>query len=97
MKKRDIGKEILEGIKAIKRGEGKRFKIEVSTDVKETREYLHLSQSAFATLMGVSIRTLQDWEQGRRKPSGPASALLRIANRHPEALISMVKSFDLTN
>jgi len=88
MKKRDVGSEILEGIKAIKRGTGKRFKVEVPADVKKTRERLHLSQSAFAALMGVSIRTLQDWEQGRRKPSGPASALLLIANRHPEALLS---------
>ncbi|MBI3755252.1 MAG: helix-turn-helix domain-containing protein [Deltaproteobacteria bacterium] len=88
MKKRNIGQEILEGIKAIKKGEGKRFKIEVTADVKKTRDHLHLSQSAFAALMGVSVRTLQEWEQGRRKPSGPASALLRIANKHPESLLS---------
>jgi len=87
MKKRDIGKEILDGIKAIKRGEGRRFKVEAPSDVKNTRENLHLSQSAFAALMGVSTRTLQEWEQGRRQPSGPASALLRIANKHPEALL----------
>ena len=42
---------------------------------------------AFAALMGVSIRTLQEWEQGRRKPSGLAAALLRVASRHPEALL----------
>jgi putative transcriptional regulator len=87
MKKRDIGKEILEGIKAIKKGEGKSFRVEAPSDVKKTREYLSLSQSAFAVLMGVSIRTLQDWEQGRRRPSGPAAALLRVASRHPEALL----------
>jgi len=40
------------------------------SDVKKIREHLHLSQSAFAALMGVSIKTLQEWEQGRRKPSG---------------------------
>lgn len=88
MKKRDIGQEILEGIRAIKNGEGKKFNVELPSDVKKTREHLHISQSAFAALMGVSIKTLQEWEQGRRKPSGPASALLRIANRHPEALLS---------
>lgn len=88
MKKRDIGQEILEGVKAIKEGKGKRFKVELPSDVKKIREHLNLSQSAFAALMGVSIKTLQEWEQGRRKPSGPASALLRIANRHPEALLS---------
>lgn len=88
MKKRDVGQEILEGVRAIKKGEGRRFKVEVPADVKEIRERLQLSQSAFAILMGVSIRTLQEWEQGRRKPSGPAYALLRIANRHPEALLT---------
>ena len=88
MKKRDIGQEILEGVKAIKEGKGRRFKVELPSDVKKIREDLNLSQSAFAALMGVSIKTLQEWEQGRRKPSGPASALLRIANRHPEALLS---------
>ncbi|MBI5328328.1 MAG: helix-turn-helix domain-containing protein [Deltaproteobacteria bacterium] len=88
MKKRNIGQEILEGIKAIKKGAGKRFKIDVADDVKKTRDHLHLSQSAFAALMGVSVRTLQEWEQGRRKPSGPASALLRIANKHPESLLT---------
>ena len=88
MKKRDVDREILEGIKAIKEGKGRRFKVELPSDVKTIREHLHLSQSAFAALMGVSVKTLQEWEQGRRKPSGPASALLRIANRHPEALLS---------
>ena len=88
MKKRNIGQEIIEGVKAIKEGKGRRIKVELSSDVKKIRERLHLSQSAFAALMGVSIKTLQEWEQGRRKPSGPASALLRVANRHPEALLS---------
>jgi len=84
MKGRNIGREILDGIRAIKKGEGKRYNITMPTDVKRIREDLHLSQSAFATIMGVSVRTLQDWEQGRRKPSGPASALLRIANTYPD-------------
>ena len=88
MKKRDLGTEILEGIKAIKRGEGNRYKVASAADVKKTRENLNLSQSAFAAFMGVSVRTLQEWEQHRRQPSGPASALLRIANKHPEALFN---------
>ena len=45
-----------------------------------------LSQSAFAALLGVSRRTLQDWEQGRRQPTGAAQTLLRVAVAHPEAL-----------
>lgn len=51
---------------------------------KVIRLRLNMSQSAFAGLMGVSVRTLQDWEQGRREPQGPAVALLRIAEQHPE-------------
>ncbi len=87
MKKRDIGLEIIEGLKAIRRGQGRRYKVEVRKDVLAIREKLGLSQSAFAALLGVSARTLQDWEQGRRKPRGPASSLLRVAERHPEALL----------
>ena len=88
MKKRNIGQEILEGVKAIKEGKGRIINVKLPSDVKKIREHLHLSQSAFSALMGVSIKTLQEWEQGRRRPSGPASALLRVANRHPEALLS---------
>jgi putative transcriptional regulator len=51
---------------------------------QKIRAKLQLSQAAFAGLMGVSLRTIQDWEQGRRKPSGPAEARLRIAEQHPE-------------
>jgi len=87
MKKRDIGKEILEGVRSIKRGKGKRFTVEIPHDIKSIRSRLNVSQSAFAALLGVSLRTLQDWEQGRRKPSGPAYSLLRVAKRHPEALV----------
>ena len=86
--KRDIGKEVLAGIAAIKAGKGKRTNIELPSNVKSIREKMNLSQSAFAGLLGVSIRTLQEWEQGRRKPKGPAQALLRVADRHPEALLS---------
>ncbi len=88
IKKRNIGQEILDGIHAIKAGKGKKSIMKVPGDVRVIRERLDLSQSAFAALLGVSLRTLQDWEQGRRKPTGPAYALLRVATRHPEALIS---------
>ena len=85
MTKRNIGEEILESVRAIKRGEGKRIEVE-EPDVRVVREKSGLSQAAFAALLGVSPRTLQDWEQGRRRPTGPARSLLRIADRHPEAL-----------
>ena len=87
MNKRNIGEETLEGLRAIKKGEGKRYKVELPPNVKSIRGKMELSQSSFAGLLGVSVRTLQDWEQGRRKPSGPASSLLRVADRHPEALV----------
>ena len=85
--KRDIGQELLEGITAIKQGKGKRTTVHLPSDVKTIRAKTGLSQSAFAGLLGVSVRTLQEWEQGRRTPKGPAQALLRIADRHPEALL----------
>jgi putative transcriptional regulator len=85
MSKRDIGQEILESVRAIKRGEGKRVEI-AEPDARTAREKSGLTQAAFAALLGVSLRTLQDWEQGRRKPRGPARSLLRVAERHPEAL-----------
>lgn len=85
--KRDIGQELLEGIQAIQKGKGKKFILEIPEDIKKIREKLHLSQMALSSLMGVSVRTLQEWEQGRRKPTGPAYALLRIARDHPEAFI----------
>lgn len=59
----------------------------VAPDVKAIRERLGLSQARFAALMGVSARTLQNWEQGRREPEGPAKALLRVVDRQPEAVL----------
>jgi putative transcriptional regulator len=85
MSARDISSEILESIRAIKRGEGRRIEVE-EPEVRTVREKVGVSQIAFAALLGVSPRTLQDWEQGRRKPSGPARSLLRIAGKHPEVL-----------
>lgn len=59
-------------------------KLKDPSTAKEIREKLELSQDAFASLMGVSVRTVQDWEQGRRQPQGPAKSLLRVAEQHPE-------------
>ena len=60
----------------------------VPDDVKMIREHVGLSQAVFAGILGISKRTLQDWEQGRRHPTGSAKALLRIAYKHPEVLTS---------
>ena len=85
--KRNIGREILEGLREIKRGEHARI-INVP-NVAEIRAKTGLSQAQFSELMGVSIRTLQDWEQGRRAPSGAARTLLLIAHRNPRALLDV--------
>jgi putative transcriptional regulator len=57
-------------------------------NVKRLRERTGLTQSDFSQMIGVSIRTLQNWEQGRREPEGPAKALLRVVERNPEAVLS---------
>lgn len=88
-KKRDLGQELLDAIHDIKQGKGKGRAVEGFDDVRQVRDELHLSQAAFSSLMGISMRTLQDWEQGRRKPRGPAMSLLRIAHKHPEAFVDL--------
>ena len=84
---REIGAEILRGLREIKRGKYARV-INVP-DVAETREKTGLSQARFAQLLGVSVRTLQDWEQGRRVPSGAARTLLMVAAKNPQALLEV--------
>ncbi len=86
-KKRDIGREILEGLRQIKRGEHGRMT--VLPDIATIRDRTGLSQAQFAKLLGVSLRTLQDWEQGRRSPSGAARTLLLIASKNPQALLEV--------
>jgi putative transcriptional regulator len=61
-------------------------------DVKSIRQDLQLTQHQFAALMGISIRTLQNWEQKRRVPEGPARVLLMVAARHPQAVLDVVKT-----
>jgi len=61
-------------------------------DAKQIRERLGLSQSKFANLLGISPSTLQNWEQGRRKPDGPAKILLNVAAKYPEAVLNTVYS-----
>jgi putative transcriptional regulator len=90
--KRNIGQELLDGIEAIKGGGGVRHTVELPDDAKTIREKTGLSQSAFAGVLGVSVRTLQEWEQGRRKPQGPARALLAIASRCPSVLVPEIKA-----
>jgi putative transcriptional regulator len=84
---RSVGLEILEGLRQLKRGEHGRI-INVPS-VASVREKTGLSQSRFAELLGVSVRTLQEWEQGRRAPSGAARTLLLIAAKTPRALLDV--------
>ena len=91
MSKRDIGQEILDGIREIKafkanQGNLRTHILKDPAPPQVIRAKLKLSQSAFAGLMGVSLRTVQDWEQGRREPTGAAKTLLRVAVSHPEIL-----------
>ena len=84
---RDIATEILQGIRELKRGETGR--ITNVPAVSDIRRKTGLSQSRFAELLGVSVRTLQDWEQGRRSPSGAARTLLLVADKNPTALLEV--------
>jgi putative transcriptional regulator len=84
--KRDLGRELLQSVREMKAGRRARtHKVKVSPIVA-ARAKTELSQAQFARLLGVSVRTLQDWEQGRREPSGAAKTLIRIAARRPDVL-----------
>jgi len=84
---RNVGREILEGLRELKRGEVGRV-VNVPS-VAVIRERTGLSQAKFAALLGVSVRTLQEWEQGRRAPSGAARTLLMVAAKNPKALLEV--------
>ena len=81
--------DLLESVKQMRRGQAARvtkFKLPAAA---EARAKTGLSQQDFASLLGVSARTLQDWEQGRREPTGAAKTLLRIAASHPKILLAL--------
>ena len=87
--------ELLQSVKEagmIMRGEMKpsrQFVFNDKEDIQEVRKGFNASQSEFARFMGVSVDTLQNWEQGRRRPTGPAKVLLRIVVRKPEIFTEM--------
>ncbi|MFZ5879518.1 MAG: NadS family protein [Chloroflexota bacterium] len=77
----------------ILRGEQKpaRTPVVETPDVKKIRASYQLSQTEFATLMGISVKTLRNWEQGRRIPEGAARVLLQVAAKYPEVIWDIVK------
>jgi putative transcriptional regulator len=83
---RDIGAELLDSIRRVKAGDVGRVNMVPVSMAAEARHRLGMSQSQFSEVLGVSKRTLQDWEQSRRQPSGAAKTLLKVAAIHPEAI-----------
>ena len=84
--KRDIWQEVLDGVREIKSGRGKRRIVEPRSPIVRARLKAGLTQEQFAALLGVSKRTVEQWEQGRRKPSRAAQTLIKVAELHPEVL-----------
>jgi putative transcriptional regulator len=97
--RKELFKELLESVR--QGGEILRGKSEPSRvfafeepDVREIREYYSLTQEKFARLLGVSVGTLRNWEQGRRQPEGAARVLLQVAARHPEVFLNGGTTFN---
>ncbi|MDO9128723.1 MAG: NadS family protein [Anaerolineales bacterium] len=95
--KDELFQELLASVReggAILRGEitpARKFAMD-KMDVKHIRETYHLSQGQFASLLGISINTLRNWEQGRRSPEGAARVLLQVVARHPDAVWDVVRN-----
>ena len=81
--------DLLKSVKQMRGGQAARVTRVKVPQAAEARSRVGLSQQEFARLLGVSARTLQDWEQGRRKPTGAAKTLLRVAFSHPEVLLEL--------
>ena len=101
--RKDLFDELIESVTQMKAIEAGRLKASRVTrledllhadapDVAALRARFQLSQAKFAALLGISVSTLQNWEQNRRRPEGPAKVLLRVAAAHPEALLSVTKT-----
>ncbi|MDP1587414.1 MAG: type II toxin-antitoxin system MqsA family antitoxin [Prosthecobacter sp.] len=94
--KEELFQELLKSVremKSIRAGKTKpsrTFNFDSPSDVSKVRAKLGITQPMFARLMGISEKTLQNWEQGRRQPTGPARVLLKVAERHPKLLLQLV-------
>ncbi|WP_423598798.1 helix-turn-helix domain-containing protein [Roseateles sp. MS654] len=87
--KEKFHQDLLASVRQMKAGQAARITRVVVPGAAEARARTGLSQADFADLLGVSKRTLQEWEQGRREPTGAARALLRVAMAHPEVLLEL--------
>jgi putative transcriptional regulator len=96
MKKKDFDNLVasIQEAGRIRRGETKPSRVRefLPVDVKAIRQRLRKSQAEFARMIGVSVATLQNWEQGRRRPEGPARALLKVAAMNPKAVAAALAS-----
>lgn len=86
-KKRNLAQELIEGLRELKSGGGKETTVEMPTGVRLIRAKTGMSQSEFAACLKISVRTLQEWEQGRAQPTGPALSLLDIVGEHPNIFV----------
>ena len=84
--------DLLQSVRQMKAGKAARTTAVALTAAADARAKVGVSQSEFATLLGVSVRTLQDWEQGRRQPSGAAQTLITIAEQQPKVLMQVLKA-----
>jgi len=87
----ELGEKLLQSVREMKAGKAARATLIAPNDVAAARLKTGLSQSQFAQALHISARTLQEWEQGRRQPSGAAQALIQIAFKHPEVITESLR------
>lgn len=92
----ELGEKLLQSVREMKAGKAARATQVAPNEVAAARLKTGLSQSQFAQVLHISARTLQEWEQGRRKPSGAAQALIQIAFKHPEVITESLRQAGLT-
>lgn len=91
--KRNIAQEIIDGLRELKQGGGKRVLVKIPEGVRLIRCKAGASQEEFAAYLNISVETLQEWEQEIAKPTGPALSLLQLIDTHPE-LLSHARTID---
>jgi putative transcriptional regulator len=84
--KRNVGQEMIDSLREIKAGGGRRYRFTAPGEIRQIREGVGVSQANFARMLGISLRTLQDWEQGRRRPNQAAQSLLAVAAKRPDVM-----------